>query len=139
MLEFISEEKLADSDVFMLVQATSPLTRTQDFDGALEKYSESGKDSLLTVVRTKRFFWDEEGSPLNYDFNNRPRRQDFDGLLIENGAFYINRVSNIRQAKNRLSGEVCYYEMPEYTSIEIDENHDWLIAEQLMRKYNLPT
>jgi len=138
MLEYIESAQLADSDRFLLVQATSPFTRTEDFSSAINLLQMSGKDSLLSVVRTKRFFWKEDGTPLNYDYKNRPRRQEFDGLLMENGAFYINSVGNIRTAKNRLSGEIALYEMPEYTALEIDEEHDWLIAEELMKRYNLP-
>lgn len=71
----------------------------------------------------------------NYQFEKRPRRQDFNGVLIENGAFYINSVSNIISSKNRLSGKISIYEMEEYKYVEIDEENDWVIAESLMRKY----
>jgi len=66
---------------------------------------------------------------------NRPRRQDFNGVLMENGAFYINTVENIKKYSNRLSGRIAIYEMPEYTAIDIDEEYDWIIAEKIMEKY----
>lgn len=137
MLEFIRKNNFSNSDLFLLVQATSPLTQTKDFQTAIEQLEKTKSNSLLTCVRTKRFFWDEQGQPLNYDFNKRPRRQDFDGLLMENGAFYINTVGNILESKNRLSGKVAVYEMEEFTAVEIDEEDDWLIAEKLMQKYIL--
>ena len=56
---------------------------------------------------------------------------------MENGAFYINLIANIKKQKNRLSGKIAIYQMAEYTAIEIDEDDDWLIAEQLMHKYIL--
>lgn len=135
MLEFIEARKLEDTDRFLLVQATSPLTQSADIAAALEKVNEG--DSLLTCVRLKRFFWNEDGTPANYDYRARPRRQEFDGELMENGAFYINRVGNIRKDKNRLSGKIVIYEMPEYTDVELDEEHDWVKAESLMRKFIL--
>jgi N-acylneuraminate cytidylyltransferase len=91
-------------------------------------------DSLLSAVRTKRFFWNASGEPLNYDYNNRPRRQDFEGLFMENGAFYINSVENILKFKNRLSGKVGVYEMPEASGFEIDEPEDWIIVESLLQR-----
>ena len=115
-----------DKDLLLLIQATSPLTQTKDFDKALEKLKIEKSDSLLTCVRTKRFFWTDVAAPLNYDFNNRPRRQDFDGTFMENGAFYINSIGNIKKYQNRLSGKIAIYEMDEYTSIEIDEQDDWI-------------
>ena len=117
-----------------MVQATSPLTETKDFEEALIKMKNDNSDSLLTCVRLKRFLWNNNNEPINYSFEKRPRRQDFSGVLIENGAFYINSVSNIISSKNRLSGKISIYEMEEYKYVEIDEDNDWIIAESLMKK-----
>lgn len=68
------------------------------------------------------------------DYKNRPRRQDFEGSFVENGAFYISKVSNIKRYKNRLSGNIGIYEMPEYTHVEIDEPEDWLAIERTIKK-----
>lgn len=135
MLEYIEYAKLAKDEIFMLVQATSPLTETVHFSEALHMYSEGKYDSILTCVRNYRFFWNEDGSSMNYDYMNRPRRQNFSGMLMENGAFYINTIGNILSNGNRLGGNIGIYEMPEYTATEIDEPDDWMILEKLMRKY----
>ena len=137
MLEYIRYADLASDDVFMLVQATSPMTQTQHFTEALQVYSKGEYDSILTCVRNYRFFWNEDGTSMNYDFMNRPRRQNFKGILMENGAFYINTVANILSNGNRLGGKIGIYEMPEYTSFEIDEPDDWMVMESLMRKHIL--
>ena len=109
MLEYIEFAKLAEKDLFMLVQATSPLTETIHFTEALNSYLEGKYDSMLTCVRNRRFFWNEDGNSINYDYKNRPRRQNFAGMLMENGAFYINTVKNILRDKNRLSVEIGIY------------------------------
>jgi N-acylneuraminate cytidylyltransferase len=137
MLEFIDKNNFSGDTLFLLVQATSPLTQTKDFDEALKKLKKENTDSLLTCIRTKRFMWNEDATPLNYDYKNRPRRQDFDGLLMENGAFYINSIKNIKKHLNRLSGKIAIYEMEEHTAVEIDEEDDWHIAEKFMNKYIL--
>jgi N-acylneuraminate cytidylyltransferase len=137
MLEYIEYAQLFDDDIFMLVQATSPLTETIHFTEALQEYSKGQYDSMLTCVRNYRFFWNADGTSMNYDFMNRPRRQNFDGMLMENGAFYINKVHNILSNGNRLGGKIGIYEMPEYTATEIDEPDDWIILENLMRKHIL--
>jgi len=135
MLEYIKYANLPGNVIFMLVQATSPLTESCHFSEALQKYAEGEYDSMLTCVRNYRFFWNEDGSSMNYDYMNRPRRQNFSGMLMENGAFYINIVGNILSNGNRLGGKIGIYEMPEYTATEIDEPDDWMILEKLMRKY----
>ena len=137
MLEFIEKQNFSKKDLFLLVQATSPLTQTKDFNEALDKLKNEKADSLLTCVRTKRFYWNDDGIPLNYEYKNRPRRQDFDGMLMENGAFYINSIENILKDQNRLSGKISIYEMEEFTSVEIDEEDDWIIKEELMKRHIL--
>lgn len=137
MLEYINHANLEEDTVFMLVQATSPLTQSIHFTEALKYFGEGGYDSMLTCVRNKRFFWNEEGKSLNYDYTNRPRRQDFAGMMMENGAFYINTVKNIVESGNRLSGRIGIYEMPEYSAAEIDEPEDWFYMEGLMRRHVL--
>ena len=137
MLEYINYAKLPEDYVFMLVQATSPLTQTIHFSEAMELYKKGEYDSILTCVRNYRFFWNPDGTSMNYDYRNRPRRQNFDGMLMENGAFYINSVKNVVESGNRLSGKIGIYEMPEYTATEIDEPDDWIILEKLMYRHVL--
>ena len=86
-------KNLNNKDVFMLVQATSPFTQSSHFNQGLELYK--NYDSVLSCCKSKRFYWDKNGKALNYDICNRPRRQDFNGSIVENGAFYINSVENI--------------------------------------------
>ena len=110
MLEFIEKENLNNEDTFVLVQLTNPFIKSSWLSEAFLQYQTA--DSLLSASSSKRFFWNKKGEALNYDFNARPRRQDFDGLLMENGAFYMNSVQNILTHKNRLSGNIAIYEMP---------------------------
>ena len=137
MLEYINAANLADDMIFMLVQATSPLTQTKDFAAGLKMYSSGEYDSILTCVRNYRFYWNDDGTPKNYDYRRRPRRQDFHGTYMENGAFYISTVKNIKGSGNRLSGKIGIYEMPEYTAVEVDEPDDWVILENLMQRHIL--
>lgn len=138
IVEYISSSKLNDTDLLFLVQATNPFILSSDINLALKLMLEKSADSLLTCCRIKRFFWNEDGTPKNYNYKNRPRRQDFSGELIENGAFYINSVGNIKKEGNRLSGRVCIYEMKEHSCFEIDEPDDWIIVEELMKKHVVP-
>lgn len=137
MLEYINNQKLLDEDYFFLIQATSPLLESKHIDGMYNQLLTQKADSVLSCVRNKRFFWSEDGKSLNYNYRSRPRRQDFVGLMMENGACYINSVRNIKKDQNRLSGKIAVYEMPEYTAVEIDEPDDFLVIEKLMEKYHI--
>ena len=55
MLEFANNYEF---DNIVLIQATSPLLRTEDLDGGFKLYESS--DSVLSVVRQKRFIWEND-------------------------------------------------------------------------------
>lgn len=135
MLEYIENANLNEQDTFFLIQATSPLLKSKHIQEMYQKYNIDNADSAISCVINKRFFWTKDGKSINYDYKNRPRRQDFNGYLMENGACYINKVENILRDKNRLSGDISVYEMPEYTAVEIDEPDDFLLIERLMEKH----
>lgn len=149
MLEYLEKSDLKDEDLFFLIQATSPMLKTEHIEGMYETFLKEGSDSMFTGVLEKQFHWrathidmniclQQVGQssvvPVNYDYRNRPRRQDFEGLIAENGACYINSVGNIKHDKCRLSGKIAAYELPSYTAYEIDEEVDWIIVETLMKK-----
>lgn len=135
MLEFADKY---DFDNVVLVQATSPLLQAGDLDRGFKAFQTDGTDSVLSVVRQKRFHWgnDKQGyaHPTNYDVFHRPRRQEFDGYLVENGAFYISSKADLISSKNRVSGNIKAVEMNDDTFFEIDEPSDWVIIEALMKK-----
>lgn len=131
MLEFA--EKINHSyDIICLLQATSPLTSHQDINACLNKIITESYDSALTVVETKRFIWSKNGQSINYDYLNRPRRQDFEGMLMENGAVYAAHKGTFLKNSNRLGDKIGIVEMPEDTLTEIDELSDWVIIEKLL-------
>ena len=136
MLEYINQSTLKDDDLFFLIQATSPMLKSEHIDNMYNKFIQSSFDSMFSGVREKQFHWIEtenEVKPINYDYRNRPRRQDFNGIIAENGACYINSVGNIKRDKCRLSGQIGTFELPSYTAYEIDEPVDWLIIETMMK------
>ncbi len=128
LLEFCENYKF-DNVVFL--QATSPLTTAVDINKALEKYLKSDKKSLISVVKRSQFIWGVNGEPLNYNPQNRPRRQDWDGYYIENGAFYISSRENILKSQCRITPPVDFWEMNDKTLFEIDNPQDIELIEKL--------
>lgn len=121
-----------DFDILCLLQATSPLTTREDINKCLNKIERENYDSALTVVNTMRFIWDENGKSINYNYNSRPRRQDFKGLLVENGAVYTTTREQFKKSGIRIGGNIAIVKMPEDTLTEIDEKEDWVIMEKLI-------
>ncbi|MBW2476842.1 MAG: acylneuraminate cytidylyltransferase [Deltaproteobacteria bacterium] len=122
-------------DVMTLVQATSPFVAARHFQEAYQRFVEGQCDSLLSAVRQKRFYWTIDGKPINYNPQQRPRRQDFAGVFMENGAFYMTKKDVLLTEKCRLGGRIGVYEMPSISAVEIDEEEDWEIVERLLLKH----
>ena len=137
MLEYA--EKFSDFTHMLLVQATSPLLRKEHLHEALGNYKKSGKDSMMSFVRQFHFVWKEENdgsvTPVNYNPQKRPRRQDFNGLLVENGAFYLTSRDRLLETRCRISGSILPYEMPEESYFEIDSEDDWKIIDLIIKKH----
>lgn len=135
MLEFAEKYEF---DNIVLIQATSPLLDVADLEGGFLLFNTEGTDSVISVVRQKRFLWKVDSynvaEPVNYDIFNRPRRQEFEGYLMENGAYYITSKELLLKSGNRISGRIRAYEMPENTAIEIDEPNDFIVIEKLLQK-----
>lgn len=131
MLEF-AEKINYNFDMLCLLQATSPLTTAENINEAIVNMYVPNNVSVLSVVKTHRFTWNSDGTPQNYDVFNRPRRQDFDGLLVENGAIYMTTKDAFISSKNRVSGKIGLVEMPEETLVEIDSLSDWTMVENLV-------
>mmetsp|Transcript_11698 Transcript_11698/g.38489 ORF Transcript_11698/g.38489 Transcript_11698/m.38489 type:complete len:240 (-) Transcript_11698:101-820(-) len=134
ILDYVS--KTEECEALCLIQCTSPLTSSSDFRNAWTHFVSGNYDSLVTVVRSHRFLWELKNGtaqPKNYDPAQRPRRQDWRGELVENGAFYIFKVPSFRATNSRLHGTIAAFEMNEATLVEIDSITDWNIVEFLAK------
>jgi N-acylneuraminate cytidylyltransferase len=71
--------------------------------------------------------------PENYDPGQRPRRQGWEGQLVENGALYVTSRKRLLESGSRLSGRIGAYEMPAETYFELDEPDDWRYVDHILR------
>ena len=135
MLDFAQR---VEFDYIALLQATSPLLAADDLRKGCDMVLGGRYDSVLSAVEQKRFRWAEQPDgavlPENYDYNARPRRQQFHGYLVENGAFYIASRAHLLETNCRLAGRIGAVLMPEDSFYELDEATDWTIIEALLAR-----
>jgi len=135
VIDVLKNNQIAiDADLIVLVQATSPLTRSSDIDSAIEHLERKNLDSILSVSSSHIFQWqvtDNLASPINYDPKKRPRRQDMKNTFQENGAFYIAKKEIWEKESCRLGGRVGVQIMEEWQSYELDSENDWRILEKI--------
>ena len=124
-------------DFVVFLQCTSPLRKADDIDAAIGKLLDQQADSLLSVSPSHRFLWADvngQATSLNYDYRNRPRRQDMPQQYVENGSIYVFRREILLEGGNRLGGKVAMHVMDEDASWDIDTPFDLRIAEMLMNE-----
>lgn len=136
VLEFLTTATFPDNDNFILIQATSPLTPKKDIKNLAQKLRTNEKTSYVACTRLKRFRWSENGTPLDYTMDKKPRRQDYAGFLVETGAFYASKVGAILSTRQLLSGDIDVIELGSEALIDIDELLDWHLGEACLRYFD---
>lgn len=128
----VAEYLKNDFNYMVLLQPTSPIRYPRQIDKAIELIIKEKGDSLLSVYKNEYSLWNNNGSPINYDYKNRLRRQDRDWEFVENGSIYITKKEILINEKNRLGGKILMYKMPKWMSFEIDEIFDFELIEWLL-------
>lgn len=116
---------------------TTPLADATSYDAAVEDYFASldeGFDSLVGVTELKNFLLDAEGRLINNTTELPwPRTQDLAPLYeINHTVFLAPREIYIEQ-RNRLGRRPKLHVMDKISSMDIDWEEDFVIAEALMR------
>lgn len=131
--EFIKAIEPNPSDILVLAQATSPFTKPDDFRNLHYATESCTAESFISCLRSKRFIWHNDGMPISYRLDSKPRRQEFSGTLLETGAFYASFIGAISQSGQLLSGRIQIVESSSATDIDIDEPNDWFKAEAIAK------
>ena len=124
-------------DIVVFLQCTSPLRKNDDIDNAIKILINKKSDSLFSVYRFNKYIWRlKNGSiiPVNYDYQNRWREQDFPIQYQENGSIYVFKPWVLKELKNRLGGKIEIFEMDYINSFQIDSYEDLALCECILEK-----
>ncbi len=119
-------------EFIVLLQPTSPIRYPTQIDDAIKLIIKEKGDSLLSVYKHKCFIWSENAKSINYDYKNRPLRQEKKLEFAENGSIYVTKKKLFLREKNRLGGKIVMYVMPKWMSFEIDDPFDLKLVEYLI-------
>jgi CMP-N-acetylneuraminic acid synthetase len=135
-LEFLDSEEGYKPDLLVFMQCTSPLTLSEDLDGAMDVFLQTGSDVVFSVVRTHAFLWrigtDGFAEEINHDRHHRPMRQEMEAQFQETGAFYLLDAEKFRKKSKRFFGRVMPYELPIERVVDIDVQADLKFAEHFL-------
>jgi len=126
------DQMTEEPDLVVFLQATSPLRKIDDIDNAINQLIEDKADSLLSLIETQEFMWEEskgDFKPLTYDFNHRCDHRHLKRLYYENGSIFIFKPEILRRYKNRLGGKKSIYLMESWQRADIDDYDifDWCL------------
>ena len=125
-------------DVVIQLQPTSPVRLNNLLDRCIEAYNSGDYDSLLTATKDTPFLWQQIDGKWEYtvdknDCCNRKMRQEFDVdefVYHDNGCIYITDVDVMKETECRIGSKPCVFETFGLDSLQIDEEHDFLLIEQ---------
>lgn len=126
----------AKNDIILQTHSTNPLLKTETIDTAIEAYFESSKehDALFSVTAVQQRFYFKNRKAVNHDPQHLIQTQLLEPLFHENSCIYIFSIDTNRKEQNRLGNNPIFFEMDHLESADIDEWHDFLWAEFLLKQ-----
>lgn len=128
------DAEVVDADWYLQTHTTNPLLEAATIDRALDRMEaeRADHDSLFSVTRWQTRLFDAAGRPLNHDPTKLLRTQDLSPVYEENSNLYLFTADQI--AAGRRSGDrPILFEMDPLEAVDIDEEHDFVLAEMLGR------
>ena len=123
---------IVNCDVFVLVQATSPLMRISSIMRGLELMNTGDYDSIMSVVKDVGFYWSSDGCPVNFALGDRERSQDKDIRYKETGSFYITKSNNFLDNTILQNGRVGFVATSILEAIDIDDHKDLFLVNGIL-------
>ena len=125
-------------DVIVLLQPTSPFRTSEQIRAGLSLYSKE-IDMVVGVKETKANPYyvlreeDEHGFLKPSKVGTFTRRQDCPKVYEINGAFYAINPASLLQKNLSDFERVIKFEMDAFSSHDIDDRLDWVIAESMIQ------
>lgn len=115
--------KKIDADAVVILQCTSPIREKGLIDYCIQRFLDSGADSLATGFMCKLYEWGAYSS----------RRQDLRGWFHDDGNVYVVKADLIR--KGKLWGKKMEkVEIGREQNFEIDDKFDFWLNEKILEK-----
>ena len=126
----------AKNEHILQTHSTNPLLTIETIDEAIETYFEKIEqhDALFSVTPYQQRFYFKNGKPVSHDPDCLIQTQLLEPIYHENSCMYIFSRETNRTVKNRLGKKPFFFEMDHLEAADIDEWHDFLWTEFLMKQ-----
>ena len=128
------------SEWYLQTHSTNPLLRSETVERAIDQLFSSldQHDSLFSVTRVQTRLYDSEGAAVNHDPEVLLRTQDLPPIYEENSNLYVFTAAQIT-AGRRMGDTPIMFEIDPLEAVDIDEEHDFVIAELLHQRLRNPS
>ncbi len=124
---------VVEFDVLVFIQPTSPLIKKEYINEGIEMIKSGNYDSVFTVTEEHWLpRWSDKIKPVEWDIENRPRRQDMPLNFIENGMMYITKRETLLKTKLRYGGTMGFVKIPLKQSFQLDSNEDLDLIKKIL-------
>lgn len=125
-----------EADFYLQTHSTNPLLTSKTISQAIDHFIQNERlyDSLFTVTKMQKRFWDSQIKPVNHNPDELLRTQDLEPLFEENSCMYIFKKETIVNYGNRIGKHPCMFEINADEAWDIDEELDFEIIEFLLKK-----
>jgi CMP-N-acetylneuraminic acid synthetase len=123
-----------DCDLILQTFATSPLITSETIDMAIEKFLQRGHDhdSFFSVVPVQEYFWNDDNTASNFDFEALPNSFELPMQYQETHGIYGVYTKTLLEQKTRVGKNPMLIPISKLESIDIDDMEDLQIAERLL-------
>ena len=115
-----------DADVIVLLQATSPVRDAGLIDRCIERFLETGADSLATGFVCKATAYGQQSL----------RRQDVPGFFCDDGNVYVIKADLLKRG-DRYGTRLEQMVVDRECNVDIDDEFDFWMAERILEQRRL--
>ncbi len=136
------EKKNVHFDAICLLQVTSPFRAVSLIDEAIQKFRETGTDSLISVRQIPSEFnphWvfeENKNQRLKIATGEEKiisQRQQLPKAYYRDGAIYLTNTSVIKAQNSLYGNDISFIDTTESPYVNIDEPADWQRAENILK------
>ena len=120
--------------IWFFADVTNPLIKDETIINCIKLYYDNNDcDSVNTVNDVKMFLW-QNGKPLNYSEDKKPRSQDLPEIVAINSAINVLSRGTMLKYKRFVGLKPKFYTVDSIEGLDIDNEIDFEFAEFMYRR-----
>lgn len=123
------------ADFYLQTHSTNPLLKAETISKGIRDFLAKAYlyDSMFSVTRVQKRYWDELARPINHNGSILLRTQDLPPIFEENSCMYLFTREILMKKRHRIGDRPMLFEIPAIEAQDIDDETEFNITEMLMK------